>query len=129
MEEEFPLLYHVALNIGLPILTLFMGWFGQAWKSKAQKKADDLDNTQQIITMQRDYIAEQQKTLVAVNKTNAEMQAKLDRKNKSIRQANSCKYTNRDGGCPVLIHEEKSDMDRCETCKFNTEIDNANGED
>ena len=128
MEEQFPLLYHIALNIGLPTLTLFAGWFGQAWKSKAQKKADDLDNTKQIITIQHDYIAEQQKTLIAVNRTNAEIQAKLDRKNKSIRQANNCKYTNRDGGCPVLIHEEKSDIDRCETCKFNMEVNDADSQ-
>lgn len=121
MEEQFPLLYHIALNIGLPIVTLFAGWFGQAWKSKAQKKADDLDNTQQIITMQREYIAEQQATLAKYNAVNQRLEAKLDRKSKSIRQANRCRYTNEGDGCPVLVHEEKSDEDRCETCKFNVE--------
>ena len=121
MEEQFPLLYHIALNIGLPIVTLFAGWFGQAWKSKAQKKADDLDNTQQIITMQREYIAEQQANLAKYNSVNQRLEAKLDRKSKSIRQANKCRYTNEGDGCPVLVHEEKNDEDRCETCKFNVE--------
>lgn len=126
MEEQFPLLYHIALNIGLPILTLFAGWFGQAWKSKAQRKADDLDNAQQIITMQRDYIAEQQATLAKYNAVNQRLDAKLDRKNKSIRQANRCRYTNEGDGCPVLTHEEKSEEDKCETCKFN--VENADGQ-
>lgn len=126
MEEQFPLLYHIALNIGLPILTLFAGWFGQAWKSKAQKKADELDNTQQIITMQREYIAEQQTQLAKMTNTNQRLEAKLDRKNKSIRQANKCKYTAEGEGCPVLFHEERTEEDKCETCKFN--IDNADGE-
>ena len=127
MEEQFPLLYHIALNIGLPIVTLFAGWFGQAWKSKAQKKADELDNTQQIIQMQRDYIAAQQAQLTKYNATNQRLEAKLDRKNKSIRQANKCKYTNENGGCPVLVHEEKNEQDKCETCKFNGE--NADSKD
>ena len=121
MEEQFPLLYHVALNIGLPIVTLFAGWFGQAWKSKAQKKADELDNTQQIITLQRDYIAEQQTQLAKYNAANQRLEAKLDKKNKSIRQANKCKYTAEGDGCPVLLHEEKTEDDKCETCKFNVE--------
>lgn len=128
MEEEFPLLYHIALNIGLPVVTLFAGWFGQAWKSKAQKKADELDNSQQIITMQRDYIAQQQMQLAKYTRTNQRLEEKLDRKNKSIRQANKCKYTNEGDGCPVLTHEEKVDKDRCDTCKYNQEDNDAEGQ-
>lgn len=126
MEEHFPLLYHIALNIGLPLLTLFMGWFGQAWRSKAKKKADELDNTKQIITMQREYIAEQQAQMAKYTATNQRLEAKLDRKNKSIRQANKCQYTNRDGGCPVLLNEEKNEQYNCAACKFNEETGNAN---
>lgn len=120
-EQTFPLLYHIALNIGLPIVTLFAGWFGQAWKSKAQKKADELDNTQQIIQLQRDYIAEQQAQMAKYNATNQRLEAKLERKNKSIRQANKCQFTNEGDGCPVLVNEEKNDQDKCETCKYNQE--------
>ena len=115
MEGEFPLLYHIALNIGLPVVTLFAGWFGQAWKSKAQKKADELDNSQQIITMQRDYIAEQQMQLAKYTRTNQRLEEKLDR-------------TNEGDGCPVLTHEEKVDKDRCETCKYNQEDNDAEGQ-
>ena len=124
--EQYPLLFEVARDIGLPIITLLIGWFGQAWKSKAQRKADELDNTQQIITMQRDYIAEQQRQLAKYNMVNQRLEAKLDRKNKSIRQANKCKFTNEGSGCPVLSHEERDDQDRCETCKFNE--DDAEGQ-
>lgn len=126
MEDQFPLLYHIALNIGLPTLTLFAGWFGQAWRSKARRKGDELENTQQIITMQRDYIAEQQQQLAKYNATNQRLEAKLDKKNKSIRQANKCQYTNEGNGCPVLVHEEKTEQDKCETCKYN--LENADGE-
>lgn len=126
MEDQFPLLYHIALNIGVPIATLFAGWFGQAWRSKAQKKGDELDNTKQILDMQRQYIAEQQGMMAKYNATNQRLEAKLDRKNKSIRQANKCKYTNEGEGCPVLVHEEKNDEDKCETCKYN--IENVDGQ-
>ena len=80
MEEQFPLLYHIALNIGLPVVTLFAGWFGQAWKSKAQKKADDLDNTQQIISMQRSYIEQQQGELKRFSEQCKKIEDKLDDK-------------------------------------------------
>lgn len=127
MEEQFPLLYHIALNIGLPILTLFMGWFGQAWKSKAQKKADDLDNTQQIITMQREYIAQQQKELERFSEQNDRLEMKLDDKREAIRQANKCEHVKKGGSCPVLIHDEQLGCSKCEICKFNEK--NADSKD
>lgn len=127
MEEQFPLLYHIALNIGLPTLTLFMGWFGNAWRSRQRKEADVLDNVQQILEMQKAYIAEQQGTIVETKAMNKRLEAKLDRKNRSIRQANRCKFTNEGDGCPVLVNEEKNEEDKCETCKYNQE--NANCQD
>lgn len=130
--EQYPLLFEIARDIGLPIVTLLIGWFGQAWRSKAQKKADELDNTQQIINMQREYIATQQHQLAKYNMVNQRLEAKLDRKNKSIRQANKCKFTNEGDGCPVLTHEENGEVkedNRCETCQYNPEVSHADGQD
>ena len=127
MEEQFPLLYHVALNIGLPIVTLFAGWFGQAWKSKAQKKADDLDNTQQIINMQREYIERQQKELERFSEQNDRLEEKLDDKNEAIRQANKCEHVKNGGTCIVLEHVDKSVRKNCGDCKFNTDSGHVDG--
>jgi len=126
MEEQFPLLYHIALNIGLPIVTLFAGWFGQAWKSKAQKKADELDNTQQIISMQRNYIEQQQGELKRFSEQCKKMEDKLDDKREAIRQANKCAHVKKGGSCPVLVRDDELGCGKCETCKFNQ--DNADGE-
>jgi len=127
MEEQFPLLYDIALNIGLPIVTLFMGWFGNAWRSKQRKEADVLDNVKQVLDIQKEYIEEQKDTIIEAKATIRRIEAKLDRKNKSIRQANKCKFTNDGDGCPVLNNEEKNEEDKCETCKFNE--DHADSQD
>lgn len=119
MEEQFPLLYNIALNIGLPIVTLFAGWFGQAWKSKAQKKADDLDNMQQIISMQREYITEQQGQMDRYNENLRRVEEKLDEKREAIRQANKCTHVKKGGKCPVLTRDENLGCGKCETCKYN----------
>lgn len=126
MEEQFPLLYHIALNIGLPVVTLFAGWFGQAWKSKAQKKADDLDNTQQILNMQREYITQQQAELAKYSESNRRLEEKLDDKREAIRQANKCAHVKKGGTCPVLTHDDKP-CNKCETCKYKNE--DADGQD
>lgn len=128
MEEQFPLLYHVALNIGLPIVTLFMGWFGNAWRSRQRKEADILQNVQQILDLQKRYIDEQQQTILETRAMNKRLDLKLEQKNKSIRQANRCKFTNEGDGCPVLQNEEHNDRDKCVTCQFNHE-DNADSKD
>ena len=125
MEEHFPLLYDIALNIGLPIITLFAGWFGNAWRSKQRKEADVLQNVMQILDMQKTYIAEQDAENKKTRNMNMRLEKKLDEKRESLRKANKCQYTNEGDGCPVLIHEDLLD-EKCKTCKFNHDADCEN---
>lgn len=109
----------------LPILTLVGGWFAHLIRSKQKKEHDILDNVMQILNMQKEYIAEQDSQNKETRDINKRLEAKLDKKNKSIRKANWCKYTNEGDGCPVLVNEEKYEEDKCENCKYHY---NDNGE-
>ena len=112
----------IFVKIILPILTLLGGWFGHMFRTKQKKEQDILTNVQQILEMQKQYIAEQDEENRKTRDVNKRLEAKLDGKNKSIRKANWCKYTNEGDGCPVLNEEEKHDgPDKCDTCKFNTQ--------
>lgn len=121
----------IATDVLIPILTLIGGWFAHLIRSKQKKESDILENVQQILQMQKDYIADQD----AQNKKNcnmiARLEKKLDDKNRSIRQANKCKHTNEGDGCPVLGMEEKQekcDLD-CGNCKIKEEVEqDDNGE-
>ena len=46
-------------RVGLPILTAVGGWFASVWRNKQKKEGDILTNVQQILEMQKQYIAEQ----------------------------------------------------------------------
>lgn len=114
-------------NVGVPVLTAVGGWFASVWRNKQKKEADVLTNVTQILEMQKKYIAEQDAENKKTRDVNKRLEAKLDGKNKSIRKANWCKYTNEGDGCPVLNQEEKNDVDhydKCETCKYH-EDDNG----
>ena len=56
------------------------------------------------------------------------LEAKLDKKNKSIRQAFKCQYSNEGDGCPVLNEDENSDpcQDKCATCTIKKEHEHVN---
>ena len=117
----------VLQNVGLPILTAVGGWFASIWRTKQKKEKDVLDNVTQILDMQKAYIAEQDEENKKTRDMNKRLEAKLDGKNRAIRKANWCKFTNEGEGCPVLKQEEKNDgdhYDQCETCKYH-----ADGED
>lgn len=109
-------------KVGLPVLTLIGGWFLHLWRSRQKKQQDILANVQQILQMQKDYIADQD----TQNKKNCDMIArlerKLDEKRESIRQANKCPHTISDAGCPVLIHEDYLD-EKCKNCDKNKDAD------
>ena len=109
-------------RVGLPVLTAVGGWFASVWRTKQKKESDILTNVQQILEMQKQYIAEQDEENRKTRDVNKRLEAKLDGKNKSIRKANWCKFTNEGDGCPVLVNEEANDAeDKCETCKYNQE--------
>lgn len=102
----------------LPIATLFVGWLGSAYRTRQKKEKDTLDNIQQILDIQKAYIADQQTELRGMRSHNRKLSEKLEHKDKSIRQANKCKYTNEGEGCPVLRAEEIHD-EHCATCHLN----------
>lgn len=111
----------VLKDIILPAFTAVVGWFASVWRSRQKKEADVLTNVQQILGLQKEYIASQDAENKKTRDMNARLEKKLDDKRRSIRQANWCKFTNEGDGCPVLNHEQKIDGDRCETCQYNKE--------
>ena len=114
-------------DVALPAFTAVAGWFASVWRTKQKKEKDVLDNVTQILALQKKYIAEQDEENKKTRDMNKRLEAKLDGKNKSIRKANWCKFTNEGDGCPVLNQEEKNDIDhydKCETCKYH-EDDNG----
>jgi len=119
--EETGILLPILQGVVLPIITAVIGWFANVWRNKQKKEKDILTNVQQILTIQKEYIAEQQGTIVETKNMNKRLEAKLDKKNKAIRKANWCKYTNAGDGCPVLNEEEKNDdtiEPVCNACQF-----------
>ncbi len=112
-------------SVIIPVMTAVGGWFASTWRNKQKKEADVLSNVQQILAIQKSYIEEQQGTIVETKNMNKRLEAKLDKKNKSIRQANRCKYTNEGPGCPVLESEEKFDTcsNDCSNCELKNHTD------
>jgi len=102
-------------DVGIPILTLIGGWFAHLFRTKQKKENDILANVQQILQMQKEYIADQDAENKKTRDMNARLEKKLDDKRESIRKANKCKYTNEGEGCPVLIHEDYLD-EKCQEC-------------
>ena len=119
--ESTPLFLLILEKVVIPLITLLVGWFGGVFRTKQKKEADILENMKQLLEMQKQYIADQDTENRKTRDINKQLEEKLDGKRRSIRQANWCKYTNADGGCPVLNHEAKLDGDKCETCKYNAE--------
>ena len=120
-----PLFLEVLKDVGIPILTLFGGWFAHLWRTKQTKEQDILANVQQILTMQKEYIAEQDADKKKTRDMNARLERKLDEKRESIRQANKCKHTVEGDGCPVLIHEDELD-EKCKNCNLRENADSEN---
>jgi hypothetical protein len=120
-----PLFLEVLKDVGIPILTLIGGWFAHLWRTKQKKEADILDNMKQILTMQKEYIADQDAENKKTRDMNARLERKLDEKRESIRQANKCKHTVEGDGCPVLIHEDELD-EKCKNCDLKNHADSEN---
>ena len=129
--ESDPLYLEILRDIGVPILTLIGGWFAHLFRTKQKKEQDILSNVQQILTMQKAYIEEQAGTIKETKDMNKRLERKLDKKDKSIRKANICKFTNEGEGCPVLNQEERGEYDKCEGCEYNKKEDEGHdkGED
>jgi len=124
--EQPNIILELLKDVGIPFLTLLGGWFAHMFRTKQKKEMDVLANVQQILTMQKEYIAEQDAENKKTRDMNARLERKLDEKREAIRQANKCQYTNEGDGCPVLVREDQLD-DKCKNCKLKDE--NANCED
>lgn len=96
-------------SVALPIVTGFLGWIYSKYRNKQEREKDILDNVQRIIDLQDAQIKKQDDALHKANNVNQRLEAKLDRKNKSVRQANKCPFTTEGDGCPVLAQEEKNE--------------------
>lgn len=97
------------VNFVLPVVMGVVGWLGSAYRSKQKKEGDILDNVQRIIDIQDEHIKKSEEALAKSENLNKRLEAKLDRKTKSVRAANKCKYTSEGDGCPVLNQEEKNE--------------------
>lgn len=124
MTVEPNILLEILRDVGIPALTLVGGWFAHMFRTKQKKEADVLDNVQQILKLQKDYIAEQDAENKKTRDMNARLERKLDEKRESIRKANKCEFTSQGDGCPVLAHEDYLD-EKCKNCDFKN---HANGE-
>ena len=118
---ETSILSEILQNIGLPLITGIMGWYGSMWRSLQRKDKDMLD-------IQKKFIEEQQGTIEETKKMNKRLEGKLDKEYKCVLQAFKCKYSNVGDGCPVLLLEERYDNDTvCEDCKLKKEVQIAEG--
>lgn len=112
----------MAERVLLPVLTLIGGWFAHLFRSKQKKEQDILANVQQILQMQKDYIAEQDEENKKTRNMNARLEKKLDDKRESIRKANHCRFTSEGDGCPVLKNEDLLD-EKCKNCNLKQNAD------
>lgn len=119
----------ITTDILIPILTLIGGWFAHLIRSKQKKESDILENVQQILSLQSEYIEKQDAENKKTRDMNARLEKKLDDKRRSIRQANRCKHTNEGDGCPVLSMEEKFETCNldCNNCKMKEVEGDDNG--
>lgn len=115
----------IAERVLIPIITLAGGWFGHLIRSKQKKEQDILANVQQILQMQKDYIAEQDAENKKTRDVNMRLEKKLDDKRESIRKANKCKFTAEGDGCPVLKHEDYLD-EKCKNCDLKKDANCTN---
>lgn len=103
-----------------PIIAGFLGWIYSKYRTRQEREKSILDNVQVVIDMLSTQLTKMEETQKKSDNINQRLEAKLDRKNKSIRQANKCPYTMEGNGCPVLAQEEKNehcyDLD-CAKCE------------
>lgn len=108
-------------QILVPILTGIIAWFGNAYRHKQKKESDIILNFQAMRDADREFIEECRADLKESRDMNKRLEARYNRKSKSVRAANKCKYTNEGDGCPVLVQEEKNEycygID-CEECEY-----------
>ena len=126
--------FDVLTTVVVPIATAALGWLGSAYRNKQKKEGDIMANFKQMMSIQNDFISglkanidERDAALLESKHVNQRLEAKLDRKDKSIRKANFCKFSNEGNGCPVLLQEEKNwgehHENLCDKCEHRNDTD------
>lgn len=93
----------------LPIIMGVAGWLGNGYRNKQKKESDIITNFKAMRDADREFIEECRKDLKESRDMNKRLEAKYNRKCKSVRAANKCKFTNEGDGCPVLEQEDKNE--------------------
>lgn len=96
------------VEVGLPIITLLLGWLTSAYRNKQKKEKDILDNVQQVIDIQREFINKQNEDL-------SKLEKKFNSKTRAVKAAYDCHIPS--NKCPVLISDAKEH--ECDTCIHN----------
>ena len=102
----------------LPIVTLVLGWLTSSYRNKQKKENETITNFQLMRDADKEFMTDLKNELVESKKLRKRLEAKLDRKNKSIRKANNCPHPNEGDGCPVLIQEETNEKVYDEGCRL-----------
>lgn len=97
------------LQIALPIVTGVVGWATNAYRNAQKKESDIITNFQAMRDADREFIEECRADLKESRDMNKRLEAKYNRKCKSVRAANKCKFTSEGDGCPVLRQEESNE--------------------
>ena len=97
------------LQIALPIVTGVVGWATNAYRNAQKKESDIITNFQAMRDADREFIEECRADLKESRDMNKRLEAKYNRKCKSVRAANKCKFTSEGDGCPVLAQEEANE--------------------
>lgn len=111
----------------LPIIMGIAGWLGNGYRNKQKKESDIITNFKAMRDADREFIEECRKDLKESRDMNKRLEAKYNRKCKSVRAANKCKFTNEGDGCPVLEQEDKNERIydiECANCQNINEQDN-----
>lgn len=115
------------MQIALPVVSGLVGWFTSSYRNKQKKEGDILANVERIVALQDAHIKKAEESILKSERLIQRLEAKLDRKNKSVRAANKCKFTNEGGGCPVLAQEEKNEHiydAECANCEHHNSVNN-----
>ena len=99
----------VVEKVVYPTIAGFLGWIYSKYRTRQEREKSILDNVQVVIDMLSTQLAKMEESQKKSDNLNQRLEAKLDRKSKSVRQANKCPYTTQGDGCPVLAQEEKNE--------------------
>lgn len=113
----------------LPIVTLILGWLTSSYRNKQKKENETITNFQLMRDADKEFMTDLKNELVESKNMRKRLEAKLDRKNRSIRKANNCPHTNEGDGCPVLNQEEVNEKvydEGCRLCEHHSETKEKN---